>query len=55
MKLDLNLVTVVLYNIVLLAGTAYLVAEYNWSAAWFILVIFLLGSHSTGKKNDKPI
>lgn len=52
MKLDLNLVTVVLYNLALLAGTAYLVVEYNWNAAWFILVSFLLGSHSTGNKNE---
>ena len=55
MKIDLNLVTVVVYNLALLAGTAYLVVEYNWSAAWFILVIFLLGTHSTGNKNDSPI
>jgi hypothetical protein len=40
---------VILYNLALVAGTAYLVALHNWSPWWFVLTILLLMSY--GKKD----
>lgn len=33
------------YNLILLAGTAYLVQEYNWSMWTFLLAAVFLMSH----------
>jgi hypothetical protein len=40
---------IVLYNLVLVAGTAYLVAMHNWSGWWFLLTALFLMQY----KNDK--
>lgn len=39
------------YNLALVAGTAWLVVEYQWSAWWFALTLCLIGSY--GKDDDK--
>ena len=36
----------VVYNLILLAGTAYLVGWCEWSAWWFLLTVCLLSSGS---------
>jgi hypothetical protein len=44
-----------IYNLVLIAGTAYLVVERGWSSWWFALTILLLGSWGSRdkEKNDE--
>jgi hypothetical protein len=44
-----------IYNIVLLAGTAYLVVEKSWNPWWFALTLCLLGTwgYSERKKEKK--
>ena len=37
-------ILVILYNLTLLGGTAYLVQQYNWSAWWFLLTVLCLVS-----------
>lgn len=32
----------ILYNLTLVAGTAYLVALHDWSPWWFLFTLFLL-------------
>jgi hypothetical protein len=39
-----------LYNFGLVAGTAYLVAVYDWSGWWFLVTLLFMVTHS---KNDK--
>jgi hypothetical protein len=39
---------VVLYNLSIIGGTAYLVAERGWSGWWFLFAIILLGNAKTG-------
>jgi hypothetical protein len=41
---------VILYNLALVAGTAYLVAIFDWSPWWFLLTILLLMNYN---KKDK--
>jgi hypothetical protein len=38
---------VALYNLALLAGTAYLVGWQDWSPLWFLLTGLLLGGSTT--------
>jgi len=33
---------VLIYNLILLSGTAYLVAAHDWSGWWFVLTILCL-------------
>lgn len=40
----MSLILVVFYNLTILAGTAYLVQVYDWSAWWFLLAVMLLGN-----------
>jgi hypothetical protein len=40
------------YNITLLAGTAYLIVQYDWSTWWFLLTVLLLGSDKREVKKD---
>jgi hypothetical protein len=42
---------VVLYNLALVAGTAYLVAIFDWSPWWFVLTFLLLMNY--GKKDNE--
>ena len=41
MKDLLAILLVLVYNITLLGGTAYLVEAYDWNPWWFLLTIFL--------------
>jgi len=34
--------TTLIYNLILLAGTAYLVSVHDWSGWWFVLTILCL-------------
>ena len=38
----------VIYNLAILAGTVYLIVEYDWNAWWMLLAVCLLG-HSRSK------
>jgi hypothetical protein len=42
-----------IYNLVLLAGTAYLVVEQGWNPWWFALTLCLLGTWGNIKKEKK--
>jgi hypothetical protein len=42
---------VILYNLTLVACTAYLVALHNWSPWWFVLTLLLLMNY--GKKDEE--
>jgi hypothetical protein len=35
-------IAVLIYNLIIVSGTAYLVAIHGWSAWWFVLTILLL-------------
>jgi hypothetical protein len=39
-------IAVLIYNFLIVAGTAYLVALHNWSPWWFLLTFMLLMNHS---------
>jgi hypothetical protein len=41
-----------LYNLSIVAGTAYLVAVYAWSPWWFLLAFMLLNVGVTKKTKD---
>jgi hypothetical protein len=45
----MNFITACIYNLILVAGTAYLVQAYNWSAWWFLLTI-VFGASFGNKK-----
>jgi hypothetical protein len=34
----------VIYNLAILAGTVYLIVQYDWSAWWMLLAVCLLGT-----------
>lgn len=53
MKFSVNLLIIAVYNLCLVAGTAWLIVEHNWSAWWFALTIALLGTHGTKKDSDE--
>lgn len=42
-----------IYNLVLLAGTAYLVVEKAWNPWWFLLTLCLLGTWGNVEKEKK--
>lgn len=42
---------VAIYNLILVAGTAYLVALHDWSPWWFLLTVLLLANYI--KKDEK--
>lgn len=49
----LNIVEIVLaivYNLVILTGTAYLVQFHDWNPWWFLLAVGLLASHRKDEK-----
>jgi hypothetical protein len=48
----MNILFVLLYDITLLAGTAYLVQEYNWSMWTFLLAAVFFTTLETKKTKD---
>jgi hypothetical protein len=53
-SINLNIIAILLYNLCLVAGTAYLVAVYDWSPWWFLLTVVLLSNYiKTNVKDDK--
>ena len=38
----MNAIAVILYNLAVLAGTSYLVLNYDWSAWWFLFALCVL-------------
>ena len=40
----MKLALAMIYNLILLVGTAYLVGWQGWSAWWFLLTVILLAS-----------
>lgn len=43
--------SIVIWNIFIFAGTAYLVAERGWSAWWFVLTVALMMYTKTPEEN----
>ena len=41
---------IVMYNLTLLTGTVYLIAERDWNPWWMLLTMFLLGNHKQENK-----
>jgi hypothetical protein len=50
MKDLLDTLLVIVYNLTILIGTVYLVAERDWSPWWFLLSVLLLASKTKDKK-----
>jgi hypothetical protein len=46
----MNLLLVIFYNLTILAGTALLVAEYEWSPWWFLFALVVMMTY--GSKKD---
>lgn len=46
----LTILILCLYNLALMAGTAWLVVEHEWSPWWFALSVCILGSY--GKDDE---
>lgn len=46
-------IVVCLYNLALVAGTAYLVAVYDWSPWWFVLTIMFMANIFKGEKDER--
>lgn len=46
----MNVLIICLYNLILVAGTAYLVALHDWSPWWFLLTVIML---HTGKNDER--
>jgi hypothetical protein len=42
-------ITACIYNLILVAGTAYLVQVHNWSAWWFLLTLVFGASFGSKK------
>jgi hypothetical protein len=40
----MRLLILVIYNLAILAGTVFLIVEYDWSAWWMLLAVCLLGT-----------
>ena len=40
----MKILFIVLYNLAILAGTVFLIVEYDWSAWWMLLAVGLLGT-----------
>ena len=49
------IILVLLYNLTLLIGTAYLVTIWNWSAWWFVATWMLLGRTKENDDRSKPV
>jgi len=46
----LEICAVALYNLVILAGAAYLIQVNNWSPWWFLVAMCCCGSFSEARK-----
>jgi 1,4-dihydroxy-2-naphthoate octaprenyltransferase len=46
-EVKMNTLFVVIYNLAILAGTVFLIVEYDWSAWWMLLAVCLLGTSSS--------
>jgi len=46
----MNVIAILVYNFLLVAGTAYLVVEYNWSMWTFLLTLMFF---MINKKDEK--
>ena len=51
MKDLLAIVALLVYNISILAGTVYLIAERNWNPWWMLLAVMLMYSYK--QKDEK--
>jgi hypothetical protein len=53
MEMDrtMNAIVMVLYNLTVLAGTSYLVINYDWSAWWFLFALCVLMGNTRENKN----
>ena len=51
----MTILIIALYNLTLIAGTAYLVALHDWSPWWFALTVLLLANYKKDKKNERDI
>ena len=47
-----DMIVTALYNLALLAGTAYLVLERGWNPWWFALTLCLIGTWTVGNKKE---
>lgn len=47
----MKLLILAIYNLAILAGTVYLIVEYNWSAWWMLLAVGLLGTSRSGSSD----
>ena len=45
---------IMVYNIAILAGTAYLVQVYDWNPWWFLLTVGLMLSTKRVEDKDEP-
>jgi hypothetical protein len=48
-----DMVITATYNLVVLAGTVYLVLERGWSPWWFALALCLIGTWTVGNKKEE--
>lgn len=45
---------VILYNLAIIAGAVYLIAERDWSAWWMLAAVFLLAGGSKANSRGRP-
>jgi hypothetical protein len=48
----MKLLAVIIYNLVILIGTVFLIVEYDWNAWWMLLAVFLLMGYKRVTNND---
>ena len=46
----MRLLILAIYNLAILAGTVFLIVEYDWNAWWMLLALCLLGTSTSGIK-----
>ena len=46
----MSMIFLMLYNLVILAGTVYLIVEYDWSAWWMLFAVCVLGTSRSSKE-----
>lgn len=50
---SLVVIVVVLYNLVIVAGTTFLIVEYEWSMWCYLLALMFMSNVKTGKAAEK--